>query len=119
MLKYRQNPQWVKLLNSTKGKMIIEDSTMQTSPASWFWGAKDLQKAKLVRAERKRLKKQGIMNKTQLYSEVLKYYSTVDGGFYDGCNTMGKLLTMLRDGNGVLDCRLPDDIYILGNKIQL
>jgi predicted NAD-dependent protein-ADP-ribosyltransferase YbiA (DUF1768 family) len=118
MLKYSQNPQWVKLLNSTKGKMIIEDSTMQTSPASWFWSVKDLQKAKRIRAERKRLKKQGDMNKAQIDSEILKYYFTVGGGFYEGCNTMGKLPAMLRDGNGMLDCRLPDDIYILGNKIN-
>lgn len=40
--KYHQNPQWVELLNSTKGKMILEDSTMQTGISSSFWGAKDL-----------------------------------------------------------------------------
>jgi hypothetical protein len=30
---------------------------------------------------------------------------------------MGKLLTMLRDNGGILHCDLPDDIYILGNKV--
>ncbi|MDR0834220.1 MAG: NADAR family protein [Candidatus Symbiothrix sp.] len=118
MLKYRQNPLWVALLNSTKGKMILEDSSMQTSTTSLFWGAKDTLKAKMVKAERRRLKKLGNMNKTQIKRQMDELYPTIVGnGYYEGCNTMGKLLTMLRDNSGILHCDLPDDIYILGNKV--
>jgi predicted NAD-dependent protein-ADP-ribosyltransferase YbiA (DUF1768 family) len=119
MQKYHQNPEWVRLLNATHGKMIVEDSTMQTSPSSWFWGAKDTQKAKMVRAERKRLRQQGLLNKAQMDRRILELYPTIQGnGYYEGFNTMGKLLTMLRDNNGVLEYRLPDDVVILGNKIK-
>jgi hypothetical protein len=118
MLKYRQNPQWVALLNSTKGKMILEDSSMQTSTTSEFWGAKDTLKAKMVREERRRLKKLGNMSKAQIDRKMYELYPTIVGnGYYEGCNTMGKLLTMLRDNGGILPCNLPDDIYILGNKV--
>lgn len=119
MLKYRQNPAWVRILNSTRGKMIVEDSSMQTSPTSWFWGAKDLAKAKLVRAERKRLNKLGTMNKAQIDREILKYYNSIRGDGFEGFNTMGKLLTSLRDNDGQLDYRLPEDIYILGNNSKM
>jgi hypothetical protein len=32
----KKNPEWVELLNSTKVKLILEDSTMQTGTTSFF-----------------------------------------------------------------------------------
>ena len=42
----------------------------------------------------------------------------VDGkNFYFGCNVLGKLLAQLRDNNGVLDYKLPDDMHLFGEPI--
>jgi len=115
--KYRQNPQWVELLNSTKGKMILEDSTMQTGVSSSFWGAKDFLKRTNLSNKRNSLKSEKL-SKELIEIELDKIYPTVGDGYFQGVNNMGKLLTMLRDSNGVLSYSLPDDIYILGNKIN-
>lgn len=114
--KYAQNSEWVNLLNSTKGKIILEDSTMQTSVSSSFWGAKDICKRTILSSERSLLKSKNIP-KEQIDIELERIYPTVGDGYFQGVNAMGKLLTMLRDNNGVLSYSLPDDIYILGNRI--
>lgn len=114
--KYIQNPEWVDLLNSTKGKLIIEDSTMQTGVSSSFWGAKDILKRTILSSRRSYLKSKNIP-KEQIDIELDEIYSIVGDGYFQGVNTMGKLLTMLRDKNGSLTYSLPNDIYILGNKI--
>lgn len=114
--KYRQNPTWVELLNSTRGKMILEDSTMQTGVSSSFWGAKDLLKRNIISEKRSFLKSKGL-SKEEIDFELDKIYLTVGDGYFQGVNNMGKLLTMLRDNNGALNYSLPDDIYILGYKI--
>ncbi|NDV96993.1 DUF1768 domain-containing protein [Dysgonomonas sp. 521] len=115
--KYKQNPQWVDLLNSTKGKLILEDSTMQTGFTSSYWGAKDILKSKLIREERSYLKKNINLSKEEIEKQIEEIYPNLGNGYFQGVNTMGKLLTLLRDNNGKLDYKLPDDIYILGNKI--
>ena len=52
-LKYAQNKGFQKLLAKTKGKIIVEDTTMQNSTNSVLrWGGQDLQKKDLVRAVR-------------------------------------------------------------------
>ena len=37
--------------------------------------------------------------------------------FYFGCNVLGKLQSQLRDNNGVLDYKLPDDMHLFGEPI--
>ena len=37
--------------------------------------------------------------------------------FYFGCNVLGKLHVQLRDNNGVLDYKLPDDMHLFGEPI--
>ena len=37
--------------------------------------------------------------------------------YYFGCNVLGKLLVQLRDNNGVLDYKLPDDMHLFGKPI--
>ena len=37
--------------------------------------------------------------------------------FYFGCNVLGKLHVQLRDNNGVLDYKLPDDMHLFGKPI--
>ena len=117
MQKYSQNLEWVNLLNSTKGKMILEDSTMQTGVSSFYWGAKDILKSKLVREKRRELKQQNL-SKEQIEQQIENLYPNVGNGYLQGVNMMGKLLTLLRDNNGVLDYTLPNDIFILGNKVE-
>lgn len=52
-LKYAQNKGFQKLLAKTKGKIIVEDTTMQNSTNSVLrWGCQDLQKKDLIRAVR-------------------------------------------------------------------
>ena len=52
-LKYAQNKEFQKLLAKTKGKIIVEDTTMQNSTNSVLrWGCQDLQKKDLIRAVR-------------------------------------------------------------------
>ena len=52
-LKYVQNEGFRKLLAKTKGKIIVEDTTMQNSTNSVLrWGCQDLQKKDLIRAVR-------------------------------------------------------------------
>ena len=119
MQKYNQNPEWVNLLNSTKGKMILEDATMQTGVTSFFWGAKDLLKKKRANEKRNELKQDKSLSKAKIDEQINNLYPYIVGdGYYQGVNMMGKLLTLLRDHNGVLDYTLPNDIYILGNKIN-
>ncbi len=118
MQKYNQNPEWVNLLNSTKGKLILEDSSMQKGTTSFFWGAKDLLKPKIIEEERSRLKKVKTLSKEQIERQIENIYPNVGDGYFQGVNNMGKLLTLLRDNNGVLDYSLPDDIYILDKKVS-
>lgn len=117
MQKYNQNPEWVELLNSTKGKMILEDSTMQTGSTSSFWGAKDVLKSKMVREKRNELKQDKSLSKEEIEEQIENLYPNIGDGYFQGVNNMGKLLTLLREENGILDYSLPNDIYILGNKV--
>lgn len=56
-LKYQQNEGFRVLLNETKGKIIVEDTTMQNSSNSALrWGCQDLQKRDLIKLTRKDLK---------------------------------------------------------------
>lgn len=53
-LKYQQNEGFRVLLNETKGKIIVEDTTMQNSSNSALrWGCQDLQKRDLIKQTRK------------------------------------------------------------------
>jgi predicted NAD-dependent protein-ADP-ribosyltransferase YbiA (DUF1768 family)/DNA-binding Xre family transcriptional regulator len=119
MQKYNQNPEFVNSLNSTKGKMILEDSTMQTGTTSFYWGAKDISKKRMINEKRKYLKENTSLSSKQIDKQIEEIYPDVVGdGYYQGVNTMGKLLTLLRDNNGILHYTLPDDIYIQGNHIK-
>ena len=52
-LKYAQNKGFQRLLAKTKGKIIVEDTTMQNSTNSVLrWGCQDLQKKDLIKAVR-------------------------------------------------------------------
>lgn len=115
--KYAQNPEWANLLDSTRGKIIVEDSTMQTGISSSFWGAKDLLRRNIISEKRSFLKSKGL-SKEEIDIELDKIYLTVGDGYFQGVNNMGKLLTLLRDNDGMLNYTLPNDIYILGNKIK-
>lgn len=115
--KYIQNPKWVDLLNSTKGKVIIEDSTMQSGASSSYWGAKDLVKRSIISQKRNFLKSNGL-SKEKIDIELDRIYSTVGDNYFQGVNNMGKLLTLLRNNNGMLNYNLPNDITILGHKIR-
>lgn len=115
--KYAQNPEWIELLNSTNGKIIIEDSTMQNGVSSSYWGAKDLLRRNIISEKRSFLKSKGL-SKEEIDIELDKIYTTVGDGYFQGVNNMGKLLTILRDNNGEIDYTLPNDIYILGHKIS-
>jgi predicted NAD-dependent protein-ADP-ribosyltransferase YbiA (DUF1768 family)/lambda repressor-like predicted transcriptional regulator len=117
--KYIQNPEWVNLLKSTENKLILEDSTMQTGVTSFYWGAKDLLKSKMVREKRCELKANKSLSKEQIEEQIENLYPDVGDGYFQGVNTMGKLLSMLRDNKGILSYSLPDDIYILGNKVDI
>ena len=114
MQKYAQNSKWVELLNSTNGKLILEDTTMQTGSTSFYWGAKDLLKGKIIRE----LRKNKTQSKEQIESQIEEIYPNVGDNYFQGVNNMGKLLTLLRDNNGILNYSLPDNIYILENKIN-
>lgn len=53
-LKYQQNEGFRKLLDTTKGKIIVEDTTMQNSSNFVLrWGCQDLQKRDLIKQTRK------------------------------------------------------------------
>ena len=57
-LKYAQNAGFRKLLNKSKGKVIVEDTTQQnTSNSVLRWGCQDLQKKDLVKSVRSNAKK--------------------------------------------------------------
>lgn len=52
-LKYEQNEGFRRLLDATKGKIIVEDATMQnTTESSLRWGCQDLQKKDLIKQTR-------------------------------------------------------------------
>ena len=71
--KYAQNPEWVDLLNSTKDKIIIEDSTMQSGISSSYWGAKDLLKRHIISEKRSSLKAKKI-SKEEIDFELNRIY---------------------------------------------
>ena len=57
-LKYAQNAGFRKLLNKSKGKVIVEDTTQQnTSNSVLRWGCQDLQKKDLIKSVRSKAKK--------------------------------------------------------------
>ena len=37
--------------------------------------------------------------------------------YYFGCNVLGKLLVQLRNNNGKLDYKLPEDLHVFGKPI--
>lgn len=57
-LKYRQNKGFRDLLSKTKGKIIVEDTTMQNTTNSVLrWGCQDLQKKDIIKDMRSNAKK--------------------------------------------------------------
>ena len=57
-LKYEQNAGFRKLLNKTKGKILVEDTTMQNSSNLVLrWGCQDLQKKDLIKRTRVSVRK--------------------------------------------------------------
>lgn len=124
-LKYQQSEEFRNVLHSTGNKIIVEDSSLQTGFYSYFWGAKDRGKRDSIAQKRKELKEQYThvslpkTKKEALIAETIaQYYPTVGNGIYEGCNTMGKLLTMLRGSNGKLKYTLPDNLNIMGHSVN-
>lgn len=108
-LKYQQNPEFKRLLESTGDKIILEDSTMHVGSdphsehSSFFWGAKDLARRKAIvctrTALRKRLKAEGLSD-SQIKKQCKELKDNIFGScnsHYIGANVMGLLLTELRD----------------------
>ena len=57
-LKYEQNEGFRRLLNGTRGKIIVEDATMQRTNASVLkWGCQDLEKRDLINKTRNSVRK--------------------------------------------------------------
>lgn len=55
-LKYEQNKGFRQLLDKTKGKILVEDTTVQNSSNSVLrWGCQDLQKKELIKQRRKKI----------------------------------------------------------------
>ena len=74
-LKYQQNKGFRKLLQKTKGKVLVEDTTMQnTSNSVLRWGCQDLQKKDLVKSIRSNSKKyvNALKKEAQTKTESLK-----------------------------------------------
>lgn len=58
-LKYEQNKGFRELLDKTKGKIIVEDATMQNTNESVLkWGCQDLEKKHLIKEMRRLVKKE-------------------------------------------------------------
>lgn len=152
MLKYQQNPDFRALLDRTKGKILVEDTTMQnTSNSVLRWGCQDLQKKDLVKQTRsavsrflreqekelvlrdESLKKPRSESAQQLHDAKLKagnqainkvceiyerailqhcHYTLV------GENSMGKILTVLRDNNGYIDYNLQYPLFLFEEEIK-
>ena len=74
-LKYQQNKGFRQLLAKTKGKMLVEDTTMQNASNNvQRWGCQDLQKKDLVRSIRSNSKKyiNTLKKEAQAKTESLK-----------------------------------------------
>ena len=151
-LKYAQNKGFRKLLAKSKGKIIVEDASQQSTNDSVLrWGCQDLQKRDLVKSVRSVAKKyihtlekeaekktanlkkarsaaaqqkadtklniqiQSMEKMAKLCEQAISehcHYTLV------GKNAMGKILTVLRDNNGIIDYNLEYPLYLFGYEIK-
>ena len=151
-LKYAQNAGFRKLLNKSKGKVIVEDTTQQnTSNSVLRWGCQDLQKKDLIKSVRSVAKKHinTIKKEHQIKESTLKKprsesaqqkvdaklkvqiqameemaklceHTILEHCHYTliGENAMGKILTTLRDNNGVIDYDIKYPLFLFDNEIK-
>ncbi len=133
-LKYDQNKGFQQLLNTTKGKIIVEDTTAQNSSNSVLrWGCQDLQRKDLIKQLRKDANqyiKHGngqkcwkptdkeITHLKQLADicekTITKHYNAI----LTGQNAMGKILMTLRDNNGQIDYQLNYPLSLFEHEIR-
>ena len=151
-LKYAQNKGFRKLLAKSKGKIIVEDASQQSTNDSVLrWGCQDLQKRDLVKSVRSVAKKyihtleketekkttnlkkarsaaaqQKADTKLKIQIQAMeKMAKLCEQAISEHChytlvgkNAMGKILTVLRDNNGVIDYNLEYPLYLFGNEIK-
>lgn len=115
-LKYEQNEGFRKLLDSTKGKILIEDTTIQSSAKNntQIWGAVDESKHPLINALKEKKKNNEITDKE--YKKQLKEILNADGDCLVGRNELGKILMEIRD-NKTINYNFKHKIYLLYNEI--
>ena len=139
-LKYEQNKGFKELLAKTKGKIIVEDATMQNTNESVLkWGCQDLEKKSLIKEMRKQVQKaiRELQKSAKVKTDSLKkprsaqaqkrfddkldhQISSMEKSLeicektimsnahftFSGKNTMGKILTLLRDTDGDIEYNL-------------
>lgn len=152
-LKYEQNKGFRELLAKTKGKVIVEDATMQNTNESVLkWGCQDLEKKSLIKEMRKQVQKaiRELQKSAKVRTDSLKkprsaeaqkrfddkldhQISSMEKSLeicekaimlnahftFSGKNTMGKILTELRDCAGNITYNLEFPLFLFGNKIEL
>lgn len=151
-LKYEQNKGFRELLAKTKGKIIVEDATMQNTNESVLkWGCQDLEKKSLIKEMRKQVKrgiteleksakaKTASLKKPRSAEAQKRYDDKLDHQIssmeksleiceraimgnahftFSGKNTMGKILTELRDCAGKINYNIEYPLFLFGNKIK-
>lgn len=108
-LKYEQNKGFQKLLDSTKGMTIIEDTTFQSPSKNnvQMWGAVDEKKKDLL-TQMKKAKSSDV--------EIAKLVNAPFDVLV-GENILGKILMEIRD-NKTIDYIFKYPMFLLDNKIQ-
>ncbi len=133
-LKYQQNEGFQQLLATTRGKIIVEDTTAQNSSNSVLrWGCQDLQRKDLIKQLRKdanRYIKHGngqkrwkpsdkeITHLNQLAKVCENTISNHYNAILSGQNAMGKILMTLRDNNGQIDYNIQYPLFLFEHEIK-
>ncbi len=133
-LKYQQNEGFQQLLATTRGKIIVEDTTAQNSSNSVLrWGCQDLQRKDLIKQLRKDANhyiKHGngqkrwkpsdkeITHLNQLAKVCENTISNHYNAILSGQNAMGKILMTLRDNNGQIDYNIQYPLFLFEHEIK-
>lgn len=115
-LKYEQNKGFRDLLDSTKGKIIIEDTTKQSDAKNntQIWGAVDESKRPLINAL-KQSKKNNEIDKKE-FEKQLKEILIADGDCLVGRNELGKILMEIRD-NKTINYNFKHKVFLMDTEI--
>lgn len=108
-LKYDQNEGFRKLLESTKGKIIIEDTTYQSSAKNnvQIWGAVDAKKKEVLTQ----------LKKAKAPEEEIKKLVNDPYDELVGHNELGKILMELRD-TGTISYNFKYPIFLLDKEVK-